>query len=151
MADDTPPIWLKRSLGGFEPLSEIDRESISRWGLGSVVRARLSKPRSGKQQRYYWAILRAVHHHQEKYETVEALHLALKVRFGLVKEMVVPVGEGMDAVVIVPLSTDYDSMEAGAFNQHVDRTMQLVWAEIIPGLDAAGRKALLQDIDKMAT
>jgi len=29
-------------------------------------RARISKPRSGKQQRYYWALLRIVARHQEK-------------------------------------------------------------------------------------
>ena len=144
MSTDDEPLWLVRTAEGFNAATALDREMIAKWGVGSVVRARLTKPRSGKQQRLYWAILRVVAFHQERYATPEALHLMLKVRFGMVDR--IEVGQ---ETVIVPQSTDYDSMEAGAFNEHVDRTLRLIWGEIFPGMDAAGRKEMLAEIDAM--
>jgi len=51
--------------------------------------------------------------------------------------------------LIVPRPTDYDHMEAGAFNQHVDLTLRLIWSEIIPVSMRLAQQSLLREIDLM--
>ena len=102
-------------------------------------------PRSGKQQRFYWALLRAVLHQQEYYATVEALHEVIKLRLGMVERIELHNGD----IHLRVLSSSYDDMDGGDFNRHVDRTLDLVCTEIIPGLDAAGRRALTAEVERM--
>lgn len=145
---ESPPLWLIRTLEGFAPKSDLDKELIAKWGVGSIVRATIAKPRSGKQHRFYWAILRVVWANQDHYSSPEAIHNLIKVRFGLVDHIVV---RATGETILIPKSINYDAMEQGDFNQHVDRTLELIWAEVLPGLDKKGRDAVLQLIDRMTT
>lgn len=145
-SDNDEPLWLVRTLEGFAPVTDLDKDIVGKWGVGSVVKAKLTKPRSGKQQRYYRGMLRVIWKNQDHYETPEALHIAIKHRFGMFSSFTL---KATGETIVVYDSTDYDSMEQGDFNEFVDRTMKLVFEEIVPGMDANGMRLLLKMIDGM--
>ena len=90
---DAEQPWLIRTPEGFSPASAYDRELIGKYGIGARVRAELKQPRSGRQQRWYRALVRVVWRHQEHYASPDALHFALKVRMGLVDDITLHNGE----------------------------------------------------------
>lgn len=143
---DAPEIWLKRTDDGFTFASPLDRDTVAgKYGVGTIVRADLTKPRSAKQDRFYWALLRAVLENQETYRTVEALHKGIKVRFGMIEKTVLHNGD----VLVETESVSYNAMDGGAFTEHVNRTLDLVCSEIIPGLDRKGREGLMKRVHEM--
>lgn len=144
--DQYPPLWLRRTPDGFAFRAELDRQSVAeRFGVGALCRAELSKPRSGRHHRWFWALIRATWEQQQHYATPEALLLGIKFRLGYVDELVLHDGE----IVMTPQSIAYDKMDQGDFKQFVDRVLDLIIAEIIPGLDAAGKAGLLKRVDQL--
>lgn len=138
--------WLRRTPEGFVFASDYDREiAAERWSIGSVVRADIHKPRSGKHNRWYRALIRAVWKHQDFYKTPEALHKALKYRLGLVDVIQFHTGEA----TVETRSTSYDDMEEGDFKVHVERTLDLIFAEIIPGMEKKSRQVFLDEADRL--
>jgi hypothetical protein len=138
-------IYLTRTLDGFAFSSEYDRELGSRWPVGTVVRADLHAPRSGKQQRWYRALVRTVWRHQDHYASPEAMHKAIQYRLGYFDLIQLHNGEAL----IEPRSTAFDKMEDGEFREFVDRSWEVIAREIIPGLDLKGQRELVKEIDAL--
>jgi hypothetical protein len=138
-------IYLRRTSEGFIFASEYDRRLAERYAVGSIVRADIHQPRSGKHNRWYRALVRAIWQHQDYYASPEDLHKFLKWRLGEWKSIKLKNGE----VLIDFHSTSYDSMDEGDFHEHVMRAWDVITKEIIPGLDDEGRKTLLIEIDQL--
>lgn len=139
------PIWLKRTPDGFIFAAEIDREMAARWGVGSLVQADIAMPRSGRQNRWYHALLRVVYGHQERIKTFEGFKFVMKIRLGLVEAIKVSDGE----THLMPISTSYDSMEQGEFSEVVDKTFEVIAREIIPGMDRKARAEIEREVDAL--
>ena len=138
-------VYLRRTVDGFRFASDYDREMAERWGVGSLVRADIHKPRSGKHQRWYRAIIRTVWRHQDQFASPDALHKALQYRLGEYDLIYLRNG---DAVIDFH-STSFSQMEEGAFRDHVNRAWEIIAQEIIPGLDEEGRRQLTKEIDRL--
>jgi|SRR5215472_3162923 len=139
-------VFLRRTLEGFEWASDYDRELGQRWGIGSLVRADIHQPRSGKHQRWFWALIRTVWHNQDYFLSPEALHRALQYRLGEYDRIQLKNGE----IIIDFWSTGYRQLnDEGQFKEHVDRCWQIIATEIIPGLDESAKQELIRQIDKL--
>lgn len=142
--DDDPPLHLTRTLEGFAPSTNLDRELVERWGVGVTVRARLTKPRSRREENFFWAVVRVCWRHQDHYATPEALAAAIKFRLGHVDHVEMKNG----VTIIIPRSVK--TMQYADYHEFVTRVLEVVYAEIVPGLDAAGRKYLIHEVDKLS-
>lgn len=142
---DNEGIFLRRTPSGFEFASDYDRELGARYGVGTLVRATLHQPRSGKHHRWFQALLRTIWKHQEQFKSPEAVHKVIKYRLGEFDLIYLRDGHS----VIDFRSTRYTAMDEGEFRVHVDRVWDVIQTEIIPGLDAHGREQLTKEIDRL--
>jgi hypothetical protein len=123
-------LWLKRTLPGFAFLAPYDAELAAGYPIGSSVKAEIRGIRSGGQHRLYWALVRTVWKHQEKYPTPERLHLAIKFELGVIDRIELLNGE----IQIIAGGTNYDAMDQARFYEHLERTIDLVITKILPGI-----------------
>jgi hypothetical protein len=129
----------------LRPAREYDAQVLKQYSVGKRLRCRLTQPRSGRQQRFYWAMLRHLLPHQSHYFTVESLHRGIKLKLGLVEEVHLHDG----AVWTVEASTSYDAMDGSRFQEHINATIDLFITEIAPSMDREAANALLADIEEM--
>jgi hypothetical protein len=97
---------------------------------GKTLRAReITQPRSRARNRLYWALLNLV---SENLTDVPAasLHEWVKLRLGVT--VAIPLKNGKTA--LVPGSISFDSMPEEEFAPYLDRTVDLLCGEILPGL-----------------
>lgn len=121
---------------GLVPQSAYDAEMLGKYPTGAVVEAVLHEPKSEKQTRLFWRALGIVVDNTDRYGSSEDLCSALKLRLGYVDTFAL-IGGGLHAT---PRSTK--TMNRAEFSDFFDRAMEVIAAEVIPGLDI---KALLEE------
>jgi len=130
------PILLKRSgrfLVAADGMTEAFLESLPQ---GKTLRARdITQPRSRGRLRLYWALLQLTSDNLTDVPS-SALHEWLKLRLGIT--VAIPLKNGSTA--IVPGSISFDKMTEEEFAPYLDRVLDLLCNEIIPGL---GREDVL--------
>jgi hypothetical protein len=82
----------RKELGHLTPVDPAGEEALRKLKFGDVVTVEVKKPRNGKHHRLYWALIGIVHHNQDRYETTEQLHSALKIAAGHYDLLVMPNG-----------------------------------------------------------
>lgn len=98
-------------------------------------------PRSIRQLRFYWASLDECVENQEFYLASPPLHMWLKHRCGLYSKIIFHDGK----VHIELDSTGVEKMEAGPFNDYLDKALHLLCTEICPGME---RKRLIEAAER---
>jgi hypothetical protein len=136
-ADDKPFMMLRRVPQGFVPLTAYDHEQIDRVPIFADVRASITMPRSLPRHRFYWVLLGIVAENQDRWRTAEDLHTAIKVKLGYIEDFHLIDG----SLLIRPRSTNFDSMDEIEFREYLDRALEVICTEIIPGLDIRALKA----------
>lgn len=121
------------------PATAHDQELIA--GLRAEhYKAKLTqaKPRSVKQNRYYWGgVLTTIVENHEFYTRPEPLHLWLKTRMGYVNKITFHDGSVQMSVD----STAFDKMPPEEFRTFLDNAILILCTEVIPGLEPAMLKA----------
>lgn len=131
-----------KTLSGLTPADTGGEEALRKLKLGDVVRIEMTKPRNGSHHRLYWALISAVFQNQERYETPEQLHNALKIAAGIYEPLTMPNG----TVYKIPGSIAFDKMDQIEFSAFFDRVCDLIALHFLPGVTSARLKA---DVSQM--
>lgn len=105
-------IFLEKTTHGmFVPATDADREKCKAWRAGDVLRAKVSKPRNGRNHRRFFKLLNTVAENLDDGPNVEQLVVLCKYAVGYVDEIVDSTGE----VKYQPKSIDFASMDEAEF------------------------------------
>jgi hypothetical protein len=105
-----------KTLNGLAPADVAGEEALRKVKLGDFVTVEVKKPRNGKHHRLYWALVGIVHHNQDRYETTEQLHSALKIAAGHYELLTMPNGNEYK----IPKSIRFDTMDQTEFSAFYD-------------------------------
>lgn len=127
-ATDKPILWLVRQPHGLVPASQYDAEELERYAIGTRITATVEQPKNGDLMRFWFALIGKVA--KGLGLSPESLRFRLMVRAGCC-DRVVELG---DQMMVVPRSVA--SLDQGEFSDLVDRTVEIVTTELLPGVDA---------------
>ena len=114
-------VWMKRGLRGLEPCDEAGLGLLRQIKQGQNVQVKVTKPRNVAFHRKFFALLNLVWSSSGEWPSVEDLLVELKVRLGLVKEVVLrDTGE----VVRVPGSISFAKMDDYEFSVFYEKALQ---------------------------
>lgn len=132
----------RKDLGHLTPVDAAGEEALRKLRFGDVVTVEVKKPRNGKHHRLYWALIGIVFDNQDRYETTEQLHNALKIAAGIYTPLEMPGG----VVHKVPGSISFESMDQTAFSQFYDRVCDLIAQHFLPGVSVEDLKAEVEQM-----
>lgn len=135
-------IIMRRKLAILEPVTEIDREMLLDIPEGADLTVRVSRSRSPRQHRLFWALLQLVVDNHDHYKRPEQLLEWLKVRLGYVDETVWHDGQ----VWFKTKSISFASMGQDQFRKFFSMAVDLIVTEVIIGMDMS---ALLTEVSAM--
>jgi len=116
-------LYLTRSVTG---LSAADDEAVAhlrRIKVGQVVRADVVVPRNLRHHRKFFALLNLVWAATDQWESVEDLLIELKVRLGVVRDVVLR--ESGEVVKVVG-SISFGSMDQAEFDAFFEKSLRLL-------------------------
>ncbi|WP_293857373.1 hypothetical protein [uncultured Alsobacter sp.] len=120
--------------GRLRPASRYDAEQLARYDNGAKVNLRITAPRHGGRHRLYWATLQTVFEtlpEGRRFPSVQALHDAIKIELGVVNYVATLSGE----ILVQPGSTSFDKMAEPEFREFLDRALELISTELMPGVN----------------
>ena len=135
-------IIMRRKGAKLEPVTEVDRELLLDIPEGADLTVRVSRSRSPKQHRLFWALLQLIVDNHDYYKRPEQLLEWLKVRLGYVDETVWHDGQ----VWFKTKSISFAAMGQDQFRQFFTMAIDLIIAEVVTGMD---RDALLTEVSAM--
>lgn len=92
--------------------------------LGTVLRARFTKPRSLPHHHLYWAVLQEVVEATDNWGSAEDLHTAVKFHLRMIREIHMITKRGGEQVTkFIPRSTNFDSMDQAEFRLFFKKAM----------------------------
>ena len=124
------------------PADRLAEEDLQALPIGKQLLVEVRKPRSLQHHRLLFALLRKVAESTPTPLSENALLSWVKVRTGYVE--MVPLGFGKSYAA--PASIAFGNMDQGEFGLFFDRVVELICAEIVPGL---GKPELLAEIQEM--
>lgn len=114
------------------PVDDHAREVLAAFPLHSLVRCDTKNSRHPGQHRLFFGLMKAVSENTDKFGgDPEMLRTWLKTRLGYVDTLIGPDG----TTYFVPKSMAYDSMPQDEFKAFLDRAMDVIATEVIPGAD----------------
>lgn len=135
------PLLMRKTLRGLEPANDIARDLLGKVKLGSVVRVDVKRPRSLPWHARYWALVSLISDNSSR--TPDEVHALLKLKAGLVKRM----EERNGTVWAIPDSVAFDRMTAEEWAVYWDKVVQIVCADLLPGVTA---EQLRQELANLA-
>jgi hypothetical protein len=114
------------------PSDLVDFETLEKVDPGRDLWCKLTMARNLKRHRFWRAVLSevAASHMHYALAGVEALHDWIKMRLGLVDITLYHDGSSR----VVPRSTAFNAMDETEFRAYLDRALQLIESEIMPGI-----------------
>ena len=128
-----PDIFFRKAFGALRPLDEVGEDFLAAIPNDAIVGAKISRPRNSAHHRWFFKLLSVVQENQDHYKTTEELLFALKIRLGLVDEIVLKGGE----VHLKPKSISFAAMDQLEFQLFADAVVKFIVTEVIPGMDSA--------------
>jgi hypothetical protein len=125
-------LYLTRSVTG---LSAADDEAVTclrRIKVGQVVRADVVVPRNLRHHRKFFALLNLVWAATDQWESVEDLLIELKVRLGVVRDVVLR--ESGEVVKVIG-SISFGSMDQAEFDAFFEKSLRLL-AHMAGGIES---------------
>lgn len=122
----------RKDLGHLTPVDQTGEDYLRKVKFGDIVTVEVKKPRNGKHHRLYWALVGMVWENQDRYETTEQLHNALKIAAGIYEPLEMPGG----VIHKIPGSIAFDTMDQTEFSAFFDRVCDLVAKHFLPGVTA---------------
>lgn len=134
---------MTRTISGLSPADDAARESLRKIKIGKTVRASISVPRNIAHHRKYWALINTVWAATDGWPSPEDLHIELKIRLGLTKEVIV---RSTGEVVKIVGSINFASMNQQDFDKFYERALREL-CQIAGGIDEkALRNAVLEHL-----
>jgi len=133
---------MKRRGASLLPCSELDEQDLLEFPESKELMVTLTRPRSSRQHRFFWALLQKVCENSEGYQKPEQLLVWLKVKLGYVKEVKFHDGD----VWWETQSISFNSMGQDEFRKFFDAAIDCIISNVIPGL---GRDDLLHEVSQM--
>lgn len=138
-----PETLMMRRMGlHLLPCSAVDEEALGEFPEGRDLTVTVTRNRSHKQHRFFWALLKKICENHETYNRPEQLLLWLKIRLGYVEE----VRFHNEQVWWVAKSTSFNSMGQEEFKKFFDAALDVIVSEVIPGLNA---DHLVREVEEM--
>lgn len=128
--------------GKLMPVDDIAEEALAKIKYGEEVAIEIKKPHNLKLFRRYWALVNIVFTNQDRYETREQVHTALKLASGVYEQIELPGGH----IFKVPGSIEFDKMDAIEFAQFWDRVCDVIAKHFLPGITNAW---LQEEVEKL--
>jgi len=139
---DEPPIICKRSVTGLLPVNSAAREAVEAYPLGSIVRVRMSKPRSGPHSRKFWALMSAIADAAGEAWTAKKVANLVKIQTGHVE-----IARAMSGSIFEwPASIAYDKMGQAEFNKFYERALVIVTRDILPKVEPGDLRSQIEDL-----
>lgn len=135
-------VYVRRKGSKLEPCSLVDEEAMSEFPEGKDLSITISRTRSSKQHRFFWAFLNKICENHETYKRAEQLLLWLKIRLGYVEQ----VHFHDDQIWWVPQSISFNGMDQNEFQKFFNAALDIVVSEVIPGLSV---EQLIVEIEQM--
>lgn len=135
-------LHMVKRLGGLRPMSSLDAEQLDELPNGCEVRVSITRPRSVKMHRLFFAALALIFKNQERYQTLDQLLSAVKVELGYVEWFTMRDGREIG----IPQSIAFNKMDQQGFNEFWERFCDLVAQRIIPGLKRAELERELREM-----
>ena len=145
MKTDDEKVFLRRTPQGFVPAYDRDVDLLSHIPVGAIVSTRPKRPRRIRRHRWWWALLNRVADSHPFYSRAEQVLTHLKMRTGWVDATTLVNGEDVQ-VIYTPRSISFDAMDETEFAQFIDRALDVVVHELLPGVD---REELRREIEAM--
>lgn len=126
-------IYVRRRGSKLEPCSLVDEEALQEFPAEKDLSVTISRTRSTKQHRFFWAILNKICENHAEYRRAEQLLLWLKIRLGYVEE----VRFHNDKVWWVAQSISFNAMDQEEFRKFFHAALDVIVEEVIPGLNTS--------------
>jgi hypothetical protein len=118
-----------RTADGFAATDAAGEAAMAKIPTGTQVLAKVSRPRSLRQHRMFWALLTHVSEATD-YDTPEQLLVAIKIALGRYDLVKLPSGK----VVPVTHSSSFASMPHDDFCVFLDGALRLICRDVLPGM-----------------
>ena len=135
-------LMMRRSGNKLVPCAAVDEEALEAFPEGKDLTVSVSRTRSQKHNRFFWALLQKICVNHETYSRPDQLMLWLKVRLGYVEE----VRFHNDKVWWVAKSISFNAMGQDEFKKFFDASLDVIVAEVIPNLDT---RHLIREVEEM--
>lgn len=132
----------RKRLGALRPADRDAEDTLRKLPADQDLRVEVRRLRRPQQHRLYWALVKIVWEHQERYATREQLHQALKVAVGYYDEITKSDGQ----VIAVPHSIAFGNMPQESFEEFFDAVIRFVVTKILPGTDDAELRRELEEM-----
>lgn len=123
-------VFLRRTISGFVPDTDEDREAMSRVKLGQVVKATYTIPRSAGMHRRGFAFLKATFDMQDYFEDFDQYRKWLTMKAGYYTTYVAP---DSNTVMFEAKSLAFDKMDETEFKRCVDKMITAFINSLISG------------------
>jgi len=135
--------FVERTVQGLKAIDDHGRSILQKVKVGEVIQCELNKPRNLAHHRKFWALLNTVWQAAGEWSSPYGLLIELKVRLGLVQEVLLrDTGE----LVRVPKSISFAQMDQTEFDQFYERAMMELCA-MAGGIEPAElRQAVLEEL-----
>jgi hypothetical protein len=120
---DAPPPSYRRTITGFEPVSDTARRFWQETKLGSVVKLDGKRPRNLGRHNFYWKMISIAADNIEAFETADQLHTAIKATLGYGRWVTVP---GASRPLFIEDSTSFAKMSEAEFAEYLDKAAKAI-------------------------
>lgn len=125
-------LFLTRTLSGLAASDDEAVAALRRIKIGKIVRADVVVPRNLRHHRKFFALLNVVWAATDQWESVEDLLIELKVRLGVVRDVVLrDTGE----VFKVVGSISFGNMDQAEFDAFFEKSLRLL-AQMAGGIES---------------
>jgi Protein of unknown function (DUF1367) len=140
MSSDT--IIMRRNGDRLVPVAEWERERLMDIPEGRDLTVKITRTRSPKQHRLFWALMQLVVKNHPYYVRAEQLVEWMKVRLGYVEEVMFHDGQLLTKVS----SISFGSMGQDEFQNFFNLAMDVITTEVLPD---TSREDLLRELEQM--
>ena len=140
MSSDT--IIMRRSGDRLVPVAEWERERLLEIPEGRDLTVKITRTRSARQHRLFWALMQLVVINHPYYVRAEQLVEWLKIRLGYVEEVMFHDGQMLTKVS----SISFGTMGQDAFQKFFNMALDIVTTEVLAGTN---REDLLRELEQM--
>ena len=135
-------IIMRRSGDRLVPVAEWERERLLEIPEGRDLTVKITRTRSAKQHRLFWALMQLVVTNHPYYVRAEQLVEWMKIRLGYVEEVMFHDGQMLTKVS----SISFGSMGQDAFQKFFNMALDIITTEVLPETD---REDLLREVEQM--
>lgn len=140
MSSDT--IIMRRSGDRLVPVAEWERERLLEIPEGRDLTVKITRTRSARQHRLFWALMQLVVINHPYYVRAEQLVEWLKIRLGYVEEVMFHDGQMLTKVS----SISFGTMGQDAFQKFFNMALDVVTNEVLAG---TSKEDLLKELEEM--